>query len=58
MFRWHEAEDRIDSGGAVSDLDTVALAEDAFTSDLHGSAEYRMNLARVITAQAMAETDV
>ena len=29
-----------------------------FTSDLHGSAEYRMNLARVVTAQAIAAIDV
>ena len=58
VFRWREAEDRLESGGSPGDLESVMLPEDAFTSDLHGSAEYRMNLARVVTAQAIGEIDV
>ncbi len=57
VFRWREAELRIDAGGGVADLDDLALPEDAFTSDLHGSADYRMHLARVMTGRAIAAVD-
>ena len=57
VFRWGEAEARLDVGGGASDLADLALPEDYFSGDLHGSADYRMNLARVVTARAIAAID-
>jgi aerobic carbon-monoxide dehydrogenase medium subunit len=53
VFRWLEAEAHVD-GGSSSDLSALTLDGDHYTSDLHGSAEYRMHLTRIVTARALA----
>ena len=52
VFRWFEAEAHVDSGGC--DLSGIVLDDSHYTSDLHGSAEYRMHLTRIVTARALA----
>ena len=54
VFRWRAAEAHIQAGGAADALDTVSLDPGLFTGDLHGSAEYRRHLARVVTGRALA----
>ena len=54
VFRWHEAERHLDSGGEAAALAAVALAPDRFTGDLHGSARYRQHLVRVAAQRAIA----
>jgi aerobic carbon-monoxide dehydrogenase medium subunit len=53
VFRWTAAEQHLDGGGAVAGLATVALDVGLFTGDLHGSAEYRAHLTRVVSARAL-----
>lgn len=48
VFRWREAE----NGG---DLSAVALDPARFTGDIHGSAEYRQHLTRILSRRALAE---
>lgn len=54
VFRWTAAEQHLDGGGAVAGLATVALDAGLFTGDLHGSAEYRAHVTRVVSARALA----
>ena len=54
VFRWRAAEAHIQAGGAADALDTVSLDPGLLTGDLHGSAEYRQHLARVVTRRALA----
>jgi carbon-monoxide dehydrogenase medium subunit len=53
VFRWYEAETHVDSGGS-DDLSGIKLDAGHYTSDLRGSAEFRMHLTRVIAARALA----
>ncbi|WP_219894837.1 FAD binding domain-containing protein [Aquisediminimonas profunda] len=53
VFRWFEAEAHVDSGGS-DNVSGIALDDSHYTSDLHGSAEYRMHLTRIVTARALA----
>lgn len=55
VFRWRDAETYLDGGGALDGLADVPLDIDHFTGDLHGSAEYRSHLARVVTRRAIAQ---
>lgn len=55
VFRWSEAEAHLSGGGSADGLMDVALPADRFTGDLHGSAEYRQNLARVVTRRALQQ---
>jgi carbon-monoxide dehydrogenase medium subunit len=52
VFRWTEGEAHLDSGGGSAALTRVPLALDRFTGDLHGSAGYRLHVARVVAARA------
>jgi aerobic carbon-monoxide dehydrogenase medium subunit len=54
VFRWRAAEAHVQAGGAIDALDTVSLDPGLFTGDLHGSAEYRQHLTRVVTRRALA----
>lgn len=53
VFRWSEAEGHLDRGGSLDGLMDLTLPDDRFTGDLHGSAEYRQHLARVVTRRAL-----
>jgi aerobic carbon-monoxide dehydrogenase medium subunit len=50
VFRWSEAENATRAG----DLKSVNLTREHYTGDIHGSAEYRMQLTRVMAAQCFA----
>jgi len=54
VFRWHEAENWLTPGGNPEALKTLPLNAAMFNGDLHGSAAYRQNIARVVTARALA----
>lgn len=54
VFRWRAAETHVQVGGSIDALDTVTLDPHLFTGDLHGSAEYRQHLTRVVTRRALA----
>jgi carbon-monoxide dehydrogenase medium subunit len=53
VFRWSEAEAHLANGGSVDGLMETALPGDYFTGDLHGSAEYRQHLTRVVARRAL-----
>jgi aerobic carbon-monoxide dehydrogenase medium subunit len=54
VFRWNAVEAHVQGGGAISTLDSVPLDLDLFTGDIHGSAEYRKQLAYVVTRRTLA----
>ncbi len=54
VFRWTEAERALATRFSVSALASLAPAADAMVSDMHGSAEYRANLTRVMATRAVA----
>jgi len=54
VFRWHEAEQHLDSGGSVSGIAEEWLEIGNFTGDLHGSAEYRRHIAAVTVRKAIS----
>jgi aerobic carbon-monoxide dehydrogenase medium subunit len=53
VFRWDDAEDALFEDFRPEALEGVALPEEEFISDLHGSADYRAHLVRVMTARAV-----
>ena len=53
VFRWTEAEEAL-SGNFSADAVPDAPAADGMISDLHGTAEYRAHLIRVLTKRAVA----
>jgi carbon-monoxide dehydrogenase medium subunit len=55
VFRWHEAEQHLDCGAGMDGLDAVPLDLANFTGDIHGSAEYRCHVAKVITRRALTQ---
>lgn len=54
VFRWHEAEQALQSRFDADILDNVSLSGVRMMSDLHGSAPYRTHLVRAMTARAVA----
>ena len=54
VFRWSAAEAHVDGGGPAAGLMNLALDPGQFTGDLHGSADYRMQIARVVATRALA----
>ncbi|TCD13408.1 FAD binding domain-containing protein [Oricola cellulosilytica] len=55
VFRWEEAESALGSNFAASALEGLAVNEGEMLSDIHGSAEYRANLVKVMAMRAIAE---
>lgn len=55
VFRWPQAEAALARRMAADALDGLSLDIEHFTTDLHGSREYRANLARVMAARAVAQ---
>jgi len=54
VHRWSEAEAALSSDFAASALDGLSVSADGLIADLHGSAAYRANLVKVMTARAVA----
>ena len=54
VFRWTEAEEALSSSFSASALDGLSVAADDMINDLHGTAEYRAHLVKVMTQRAVA----
>ncbi len=54
VFRWVEAESALHGNCTKAMLDGLQLPADGMISDIHGSAEYRAHLAKVMTGRAVA----
>ena len=54
IFRWVDAETALHGNFAKASLDGLSLPSDGFISDIHGSAEYRAHLAKVMAGRAVA----
>jgi len=55
VFRWSEAERHLDAGGSIDALSDVPLAAELFTGDMHGSAEYRRHITRVVSGRVLEQ---
>lgn len=53
-FRWTEAETAFSANFSADALDGLSVAPDDMISDLHGTAEYRANLVKVLAARAVS----
>jgi len=54
VFRWAEAEAALSSDFSVAALEGLSLDGSGMISDLHGTGDYRANLAAVMTKRAVA----
>ncbi len=54
VFRWTEAEDALSANYAPEALKDLKVDADGMIADLHGSAEYRAHLIKVIAGRAVA----
>jgi carbon-monoxide dehydrogenase medium subunit len=54
VYRWAEAEKALSDNFNASALKRLSVASDEMISDLHGAAEYRANLVKVLTARAVS----
>lgn len=54
VFRWTEAESALSVNFSADALDGLSVASDDMISDLHGTADYRANLVKVMTARAVS----
>jgi carbon-monoxide dehydrogenase medium subunit len=54
VFRWSDAEAALASDFSASALDGCSVDAGAMLSDIHGSAEYRANLVKVMAKRALA----
>ena len=55
VFRWPQAEAALSARMAVDSLAMLSLPADGLNADLHAPAEYRAQLARVMTRRAVAQ---
>ena len=55
VHRWTAAEDALNADFSASALDGLSVSSEAMIADLHGSADYRANLVKVLTARAVAD---
>jgi len=54
VFRWIEAEKALSATFAASAIAGLSVPSDGMIADLHGSAAYRANLAKVLTGRGVA----
>ena len=54
VFRWTEAEASLRANFTADAVTDLSLDVSEMISDLHGTREYRENLARVLTARAVS----
>jgi carbon-monoxide dehydrogenase medium subunit len=54
VFRWTEAEKALSANFAASAIAGLSVPSEGMIADLHGSAAYRANLAKVLTGRAVA----
>ena len=54
VFRWTEAEEALSANYAPEALDALEASADGLINDLHGDAEYRAHLIKVMTKRAVA----
>jgi carbon-monoxide dehydrogenase medium subunit len=54
VFRWTEAEKALSATFAASAIAGLSVPSDGMIADLHGSAAYRANLAKVLTGRGVA----
>ena len=54
VFRWQDAEEALSADFSAGALDGLSISADDMLSDLHGSAEYRANLVKVMAKRAVA----
>ncbi len=55
VHRWAEAEDALNANFSADALDSLSASADGMIADLHGSADYRANLVKVLTQRAVAD---
>ncbi len=53
VFRWSQAEEALSKKFAVESLQDVNILSDEFINDIHGGADYRCHLIRVLTKRAV-----
>ncbi|WP_010139225.1 FAD binding domain-containing protein [Oceanicola sp. S124] len=54
VFRWSEAEAALSATFSASALEGLSLSAEGMMTDLHGTAEYRAHLVKVLTGRAVA----
>ena len=54
VFRWTEAEEALASNFSADAIASLSVPADDMISDLHGTAEYRAHLVKVLTGRAVA----
>ena len=54
VFRWSEAEDALSGNFSAAALDGLSVPADGMIHDLHGTAEYRAALVKVLTRRAVS----
>ena len=55
VFRWTEAEEALTANFSPAALDGLTASADGLINDLHGDAEYRAHLIKVLTKRAVAD---
>jgi len=55
VHRWTAAEDALSANFSADALADLTVSDDDLISDLHGSAEYRAHLIKVITGRAVSK---
>lgn len=53
VFRWKEAEEALATNFSADAISGLSMPSDDMISDLHGSAEYRAHLVKVLTGRAV-----
>ncbi|MBM1219349.1 xanthine dehydrogenase family protein subunit M [Ponticoccus sp. SC2-23] len=53
VFRWSEAEEALNSDFSAAALEPLSVSADQMIGDLHGSAEYRAHLVKVMAKRAV-----
>ncbi len=54
VHRWTAAEEALNANFSADALDGLSVSADGMIADLHGSADYRANLVKVLTQRAVA----